>query len=236
MKKEEIAIIGIGRFGIEVINNLANIKEKTIIAIDIEKKSIDKIIGVDTAYFGDASDQEFLKSLSLESASVFVIGVGKNIQSSLLIASIVKTLYPKARIIARTVSHQHEQILKQIGVTELVNPERSAARRAAIKVLSPLVSRLSSVSDKIFELDGGVVLVKIAVPEAFFEKQLMSIELPTGINFSLIYRKNTNIFVPSGETVFKKNDQAIIVGKTDDILKVIDKFDIGNVHDKTIAW
>ncbi len=235
MKNLEVAIIGTGRFGTGVIEKLSTYKNINIIAIDTNEKILAKLTGVDSIYVGDASDEDFLTSQGLDSVDVFVVGIGENIQSSLLIASSIKTNFPKARIIAKSVSKQHEQILNQIGVTELVNPERSAARRASIKVISPIASQLSSMSEQIFEIDGGVALVKIVIPKAFHKLSLKDIDIPLGINVCLLYR-NGEAFIPNGDTIFEPKDEAIIIGKTNDLLNIIQEFQIERVHDKTIEW
>jgi trk system potassium uptake protein TrkA len=91
MAKKEIAIVGVGRFGSSVIEKIKDIPHLDIIAIDSNEEHLKKEDNLSKYYIGNAAEDNFLNSLGLDSVDVFVVGIGDNIQASLLIASIIKS-------------------------------------------------------------------------------------------------------------------------------------------------
>lgn len=222
MVVKEVAIIGVGKFGTGVIERIIDISHIDIIAVDNDETRLKRINNLKKYYVGDASDEKFLTSLGLKSIDVFVIGIGDNVEASLLIASIIKSNWPKSRIIAKAVTIHHEKILQQIGIKEIVNPERAAARGAALKIINPLIGSLITKNDEIRELEGGISLVKIKAFEKIINLKISKIDIPKAVSIVLIYKKGRP-YIVDGNTMIEKDDKILIIGKSAKIMSFIAK-------------
>jgi Trk K+ transport system NAD-binding subunit len=128
-RKNEIVIIGAGKFGSMVAQKLSEVSKYTIIVIDKNKENIDALAKyVDNGFVTNLAIGENLKSLGIQNSGTFVLGIGDNVQDSVIIASIIKKNYPKARIIAKAADNNHADILKSLGIEEVISPELAAAR------------------------------------------------------------------------------------------------------------
>ncbi|WP_313770818.1 NAD-binding protein [Mycoplasmopsis felis] len=112
---EEIAVIGLGRFGQAVVEQLIKLgKSITIIDEDEDKLKI-YADDVERLIVGDAAETKLLKSIGIEKFGTVVVAVLKNID----IISALLELKVK-NIIGRAIDRRRARILKQIGVDVIV--------------------------------------------------------------------------------------------------------------------
>ena len=161
-RKNEIVIIAAGTFGSLVAQKLSEVSKFTIIVIDKDQEKIDALTKfVDAGYLGNAASAEFLESIGLSNAGVFIVGIGDNVQDSLIVTSLLKKMFPKARVIAKATTQAQKEILLSLGVEDIISPEVAAARRAVEKVINPVLSKGIATS-AISEMDGGLSLIRVA--------------------------------------------------------------------------
>src|SRR5690606_38231518 len=118
---------------------------------------------------------------------------------NVMVTALFKNLGVK-RLISRSINTLHENVLKAIGVDEIVRPEEETAERWAKKLC------LSGIVDS-FELNKNYSIVEVKTPEYFVGK---SVE---GIGF----RKNYNIIIL---TILKQTIQNSFLGKSKHITTV----------------
>lgn len=222
LSHKEVVFFGTGRFGSQIIENISHLSNFRIIAVDKDQNNLKTLPkNVSELIVGDSSNEQFMKEIGVTEDNIFVIGIGGDIQSSLLTVVIIKKNFPNARIIAKAISDNHEIILRQLGVSEIINPEKSGARRAAVKLLNPLLDTYGSEKiGNIQELEGGMSLVKILLPERFINKKLKEVNLQREITVVLVYRKS----VPrnaNGDFLFQKGDEILILAKNSTIISFI---------------
>jgi len=216
MAKKEVLVIGAGKFGTEIINKIKSLPSYNLIVIDKDEENLRSLEGVDGVFVGDATEEKLLDDIGLESIDVFVIGIGSDIQSSILIASLLKSKY-KGKIIAKGVNDNHEQILRQLGVHSIINSERSAARRAIVQIVNPLAGE--RIKNEIVELDGGISMVRLPSPSEYHEQMIKDIKgLKTTI--VLVYKDGAPQIV-SGITVISAGDEIVHLGQSKDILELV---------------
>ena len=221
MAKKEIVIIGIGRYSYELIELLKDIPKYSIVAIDSDQKKLENVNGVKALLHGDSTDEEFMKSAGIENADFFIIGMGRDFKASLLTASIILENF-KGRVIAKSISTQHEQILNKLGVASVVIPEVSAARGTFNKIISP-ISLISSENSEISELSPGVCASQIKVPEELYSVSMRDANIPTGIVIPII-KRNKKAIIVNGDTVFKEGDEIVIMGSTSLLEKLMSSY------------
>ena len=219
----QFAVIGLGRFGYSVAETLIK-KGYEVLAIDNDEAKIEAVSDFATyAVQCDATDERALKAVSVQNVDVAVVSIGENIEASILIVMTLKELGVK-EIMAKAVTRLHGKILTNMGVTEVIYPERDAAIRLAHRLISPNVLEY-------LELAQGYSIEEIEVPGQFVGKPLREASIRTtyGINVIAIKRRVTKLVRgewqnveemnvnPDAEDILQKGDVMVIVGKEEDL-------------------
>lgn len=140
-------VIGLGRFGMALAQSLAAAGREILVA-DREQSKINQAAAfTDNAYRMDELTKENLEAIGLQECDVVVIGIGEQIDVSILATLTVLRLGVK-RVIAKAKSEEHGEVLKTLGA-EVVYPEKDMAVRLANKLIAPHVLEYISLSDDI---------------------------------------------------------------------------------------
>jgi trk system potassium uptake protein TrkA len=127
----QFAIIGIGAFGGELAKTLSD-EGAYVIAIDNNIKNIEQIKDyVSDAICFDGTDYELLETHGITKVDVAIIAIGEAFEPNVLISMNLLEAGVK-EVYARAGSHTQEQILKKIGITDVIHPERQVAERMGV--------------------------------------------------------------------------------------------------------
>jgi len=221
--KRQVAVIGLGRFGYGVAETLVK-KGCEVLAIDTDPEKVQVISDLATfAVQCDATDEKALRAISIQNVDVAVVSIGENVEASILIVQTLKELGIK-QIIAKGVTALQGKILKNLGVSEVIFPERDAATRLAQRLMSPTVFEY-------LELVPGYSVEEIAVPDEMSGLRLKEAQIQETYHINLIgIRKKVTRMVkgrmttdevfnvtPSSEDVIEKGDVLVVVGKQEDL-------------------
>ncbi|MFH2065308.1 MAG: TrkA family potassium uptake protein [Pseudomonadota bacterium] len=214
MKK--FAVIGLGKFGFHVAKALYE-DGNEVIAIDIDKSRVQAIDPHCTeAVVLNSTDREALKSLGLENMDGVLVSTGTKISISILICLYLQEIGVK-KILAKALDDDHEKILKRVGATEIIHPERDMALRISRSLSRPNVLDFIPISD---EFD----LLQVGPPREFIGKNLKELNLRAKYNVHIIAIKElvpeNFLLVPPATFVIKDSDILIMLGKSDDIKKI----------------
>lgn len=214
MKK--FAVIGLGNFGFHVAKSLYN-DGNEVVAIDTNKTRVQAIDPFSSeAIVMDASDNEALRALGLEHMDGVVVSTGTKISTSVLICLHLQEIGVKT-ILAKALDEDHEKILKRVGATEIIHPERDMALRVSRGLSTPNVLDFIPLS-KDFDL------VQVAPPKEFLNKSLKELNLRAQYNAQIIAAKDLTsknmILAPLANFVVKDNHLLIMLGKSEDIAKI----------------
>ena len=221
--KRQVAVIGLGRFGYGVAETLIR-KGCEVLAIDVDPEKVQSISDLATfAVQCDASDDKALRAISIQNVDVAVVSMGENLEASILIVQTLKEIGVK-QIIAKGVSPLHGQILQNLGVTEVIFPERDAATRLAQRLISPNVFEY-------LELVPGYSVEEVAVPDHLSGLRLGEAQIRENyqINVIGIKKKVTRMVkgrmvsdevfnvTPSLDDVIEKGDVLVVIGRQEDL-------------------
>jgi trk system potassium uptake protein TrkA len=214
MKK--FAVIGLGTFGFYVARNLYE-NGNEVIAIDIDKARVQAMGAYSTeAVVMDATDKEALNSLGLETMDGVIVSTGTNISIGVLICFYLNEIKVK-KILATALDEDHAKILKKVGATEIIHPERDMAIRVARNLSTPNVLDFIPLSK---EFD----LIEVNPPIEFIGKSLKELNLRAEFNVHIIAIKEqlaeNFVLVPSSSYVIKNSDILIMLGKADNLKKI----------------
>ncbi len=216
----QFAVVGLGRFGFQVAETLAE-KGVPVIAIDINETLVEKAKNiVSDAIQLDSTDEEALKASGIASVDVAVVSMGEDVESSILTTALLKNMGIK-EIVTRATTDLHAQILGRVGATRVVFPEKDMGLRVAHSILAPSVLEY-------FELGADYNLAEISVKGEFVGKSFSELDLRTrfGVTVIMIMKKLWETTkegkptekevreLPNPDYVVKEGDILVVVGNS----------------------
>ncbi|WP_218192346.1 potassium channel family protein [Brachybacterium vulturis] len=149
-----VAVIGLGRFGQSLALELMD-EGAEVLGIDVREDTVQALNGrITHAVVADATYEDVMRQLSIPEFERVVIAIGSDIQSSILVTSLLLR-FGVQKIWAKAVSDPHGLILEQLGIPHVIYPEKDMGRRVAHLVLG-------SMQDFI-EIDTDFAMVKTAL-------------------------------------------------------------------------
>ena len=211
--KQQIAVIGLGRFGAAVAEELHKAGHD-VIGIDSDRNIVQHIAAkIPHAVQVDAVDENALKQLGIESYDGAVIGITDELETSILITLVLKHLNVK-QIIVKARNEMHGEILERVGADRVVYPERDTGLRLAHSWSS------ADITDSLDIVD-GYEIIRVQLPERFVGLQVN--ELVSALNevqLIMIARGSIVIEFPESAEVLQIDDVLILSGK----VKAIENF------------
>jgi trk system potassium uptake protein TrkA len=204
---EGVVVIGLGRFGTSLAMELLD-SDTEVLGIDADAKTVQALAGTLTYVVeADSTDEEALRQLSVHEFERAVIGIGTNLEASILTASVLLG-FGIANVWAKAISHSHARILEQLGVHHVVRPEHDMGRRVAHLVRGRMLDYI--------EFEDGFAMVRTRPPEALLDRPLgeTHIRRDHGVTVVAVKRANEDFTYASAETVLERGDQVIVSGRT----------------------
>ncbi len=213
------AVFGLGKFGVSLATTLYNMGQE-VIAIDKRKERIDEIKDkVSVAIRVESTDEDALKSLSLDDVDVAVVCFEGNFEASILTTIILKNIIKLPKVIVRADSHIQGNALIKIGADSIVYLEEDMGKRLAKAIAA------YTATEK-FEIMPGYDLVEVKVPQFMVGKSLKDLKLRNNYKVNVVFIKKEkeseemDIF-PDPEYVFQEGDLLWIIGKEKDLKRVL---------------
>ncbi|MBN2033889.1 MAG: TrkA family potassium uptake protein [Deltaproteobacteria bacterium] len=210
------AVIGLGNFGFYAAKSLYE-DGNEVVAIDLDKTRAHAIDPYSTeAIVLDATDNAALKSLGLETMDGVIVSTGTKISTSILICLHLQEMGVK-KILAKALDEDHGKILKRVGATEIIHPERDMAIRISRNLSRPNILDFIPLAE---DYD----LVQVGPPKEFIGKTLNELNLRAQYNVHVIAIKelvpDNFLLVPPADFLIKDSDILIMLGKSEDIKKI----------------
>ena len=214
MKK--FAVIGLGKFGFHAAKALFE-DGNEVIAIDTDRNKVQAIDPFATeAIILNAMDKESLRSLGLEEMDAVIVSTGTSSSISIMICLYLNELGVK-RILAKALDPDHEKVLRRVGATEIIHPERDMALRISRSLSRPNMLDFIPLSA---EFD----LIQIEPPKEFVGLSLKDLNLRAKYEVHIIAIKKHYpedfVLVPQASYVIQATDTLIILGKSEDIKRI----------------
>ncbi len=213
-KKTDIAVIGLGSFGSNVVKNF--IKEGVdVTIIDKDETTINKLSPLcDNAFIADSTQSEALRKIGIQNYDCVIVAIGQDLNASILTTLTLKELDVET-IIVKASDENHAKILNKIGADQIVYPDREMGKRVSMQVLYGSLSEL-------VELNEVQVMAQLIVSNPdFIGKTLESLNITNKYNVIIsAIRREDEVIIPSAQETLHKNDLLIVVGETDKVEKL----------------
>ena len=210
MAHKSFAVIGLGQFGRSVVHELVDNK-MDVIAIDNNEEVANEVAAeLPTTFIADSTDEKALREIGVNDVDVAVVAFGDNQEASVLTTVILRELGIK-NIIVRVDDDYYVPIMKKLGATEVITPQKAAG--------AALANRIGNEDfQDYYKLDSKYSVVSIIVNPAFMPITLKEMSPKTfyGVNVVLIKRGNKS-FVPGGTDSLLPDDTVYVVGTAKEI-------------------
>ena len=211
---KSVLVIGLGRFGRHLSRKFIE-EGSAVLAIEKDETRADWAVNiVNEIQIGDATNEDFIKSLGVNNFDICVVAVGDNFQTALEITVLLKD-FGAEYIIARASRDVHRKLLLRNGADHVVYAEREIAEKIAIKYGA------KNVFDYL-ELTPDIAIYEIKIPESWLNKTIIEKAVRTRYHVSILAtKKNGRIFpLPPTNHVFAADETLIVMGTAKSIKEI----------------
>ena len=205
-----MVVIGLGRFGKSLALELMD-KDVEVLGIDDDPRTVERLAGRLTHVVqADSTNEEALRQLSVHEFDRAVIGIGSDLEASILTSSILVNFGIRS-IWAKAISYSHKRILTQLGVHHVVRPEHDMGKRVAHLVRGRMLDYI--------EFDDGYAIVKTMPPESLHGLPLgeSRVRSKFGVTIVGVKRAGEDFTHATPETVVHDGDLIIVSGPEDKV-------------------
>lgn len=201
-------VIGLGRFGKSVAKTLYN-NNQTVVVIDEVEEIIQDVVDRNIVSDGiilDATNEKELKKIVNDNFDTAFVCIGSNLESSILITLALKEIGVK-NIICKAKTTTQGKVLKKIGATQVIYPEKRMGEEIALRTLH------SSIMEY-FKFSENYGIFELKAPNRFYNKTLKELDLRKKYDINIIGIKdnvdepNVN---PNPDTIIKEGSILLVM-------------------------
>ena len=210
---KSILLIGLGRFGRHIAIKLDELNHQ-VMAVDNNESRVEAVLPyVRNAQIGDATNEDFIRSLGVRNFDVCIVAIGTDFQSSLETTSLLKELGAKM-VVSRAARDVHAKFLLRNGADEVVYPEKQLASWTAIRYSA----------DHIFdyvELDEEHGIFEISIPDAWIGKTVGELDIRKKYNVNIMALRCNGVLDMNiaSETLLGDDQTMLVLGNIKNIQK-----------------
>ena len=209
MARQQVLVIGLGRFGTAVARELERLGHE-VLAIDANEQAVNDVArDVTHAVQADASDEDALRAVGADQFHTAIVAISSKAEPSIFATMVLKRLGVRT-VIAKAGDRLHAEILTRVGADRVIQPEQETGTRLAHSFNVPNV---------IDYLDVGPSfgIEKVRPPAAFVGKTLGELELKNRMGVTPIaLRRGQNVIInPAREERVAQGDELILIGRDD---------------------
>ncbi|GGS54197.1 potassium transporter [Planobispora rosea] len=205
---DAVMVIGLGRFGGALATELA-VRGVEVLGVDNDSRNVQEFSARLThAVCADSTDADAMTQLGAAEFGRAVVGIGTDIESSVLTTSILVDL-GLADIWAKAISRQHAQILRRVGAHHVVQPEADMGERVAHLVTGRMLDYV--------EIDEDYALIKTKAPAWAAGRALreLGIRKTYGVTVVGIKKPGVGFTYATPDTVIQAGDTLLVTGDAD---------------------
>lgn len=209
MARQQVMVIGLGRFGSAVARELERLGHE-VLAVDRNEQLVNEVApSVTHALQLDAADEAALRSAGAGDFQAAIVAISSDAEPSIFATMVLKRL-GVPNVVAKAGSQLHGEILARVGADRVVFPERETGLRLAHSFNVPNVIDYLDVAPN-FGIE------KIRPPASFIGRSLGELDLKTRLGLTPIaLRRGQQVFVnPARDERVAEGDELILIGRDD---------------------
>ncbi|MGE3855483.1 MAG: TrkA family potassium uptake protein [Dehalococcoidia bacterium] len=205
--KQQVAVIGLGRFGSAVAIELVRLGHD-VLGVDSDMNAVQRLSNqLSHVVQADAIDEETLTRLGVGDFDAAIVGITESLETSILATLMLKRL-GVPRVVVKARNETHGDILARVGADRVVYPERDTGVRLAHSWTS------TAITDSLDVIEGYAVS-KVAVPALMVGKTIGE-AMATGdfqMALLLLARGPRVTVYPNSDTQLREGDVLVIGGE-----------------------
>ncbi len=212
---KSVLIIGLGRFGRHMAQKLIEDGNEVLAVEKNEERADNAVSLIRDIEIGDATNEDFIRSLGVDNFDMCVVAIGDNFQAALEVTVLLKDMGSKF-VIARASRDVHKKLLLRNGADHVVYAEREMAERLAIKYGD------NNIRDYI-ELSPEYSIYEIAVPTGWCGKSILEKNVRSKYHVSILATKKGGKIhpLPHPDHVFVPEETLMVLGNRDHIRQLL---------------
>lgn len=213
---KSILIIGLGRFGRHMALKLIE-EGNDVMAVEDNVERADELApAIRNIQIGDATNEDFLRSMGVGNFDVCVVSICDNFQTALEITVLLKDLGARY-VVARANRDIYKKLLLRNGADHVVYAEREVAERLAVRY-----GTSNSVFDYI-ELTPEYGIYEIALPDGWAGHSILDMQVRSRYHISILAIKRGRSMqpMPHPDYVFEEGVTLMVMGSHKDIKMLI---------------
>ena len=211
MKKRQVAVLGLGRFGQAVATELTRLGHE-VLGVDESERAVQAVADeVTHSAQADITDEDALRELGIGQMDAVIVAVSSAVEASILCTVLVKQL-GVPRIISKASSALHGSILHQVGAHRVVYPERETGLRVAHSFAAPSVRDYLDVAP-------GFGIARMPITKALTNQTLGDLDLrrSSGVTVLALHRGDNVTLHPGATELLREGDDLIVAGLDEDL-------------------
>lgn len=217
MKKKQIVVVGLGRFGSSVCKELYKLGHE-VMGLDMDPDKVENIAEfASQASVADATDKSQLKALGVRNFDQAIVAIGDDLQASVLCTLMLKEIGLE-KIWVKARDQQHKKILEKVGADRVIQPEYEMGIRTAHHVDS------EKIVDYI-DLSKDYSIVEMVATKKVADKTLFQLGIRVKFNcITLAIKKGEDVNIaPHPDDVIGLGDILVVMGHRNDLKKLEEK-------------
>lgn len=205
-----VVVLGLGRFGTSLALELVR-RGSEVLGLDSDPVLVQRYADDLThAAVADTTDAEALQQLDVPDFSRAVVGIGTNLEASILTTAVLVDL-GIPHIWAKATSRQHGRILQRIGAHHVVLPEFDMGERVAHLVTGRMIDYI--------EFEEDFAMVKTIAPGEILDRPLSAsgVRARHGITVVAVKRPGEEFTYATPDTVVHRGDVLIVSGRINQV-------------------
>ena len=212
---KSILIIGMGKFGHHLCENLLKLGND-VMAVDIsEDKVADMIYKVTNIQIGDCTNPQVVRSFGVGNFDIVFVCIGSNFQNSLEVTSLVKEMGAK-HVISKANRDIHAKFLLRNGADEVIYPDRDIAEKLSVRYST------DHVFDYI-ELTPEYSIYEIPPLPEWVHKSIREVDIRNRYHISVlgIKREGRAQLMPPADYVIQAQEHLMVISKREHIEHIL---------------
>jgi trk system potassium uptake protein TrkA len=203
--KKVFAVLGLGRFGLKLVEELSH-HNVDVIALDINEENVNKASEfINNAFVCDITNEAALKELGINNVDHAVVSIGSNLQSTIISTIILKEFGIK-KITVRVDDDYYIPVVKKLGATDIVSPQKLAGVRLANKIVSDTFIDY-------YNLSNEFCIVEISVDDHITPLNIQELNPRNRFEVNLLLiQRDKKVFSPKGTDNILPNDVLFVFG------------------------
>lgn len=204
---ESVLVVGLGRFGGAVANELVDLGFE-VLGVDDDGERVQYFAERLTHVLqADTTSEAALRQLGAADFRIAIVAIGTDIEASILTTAALADIGVKT-IWAKAVTEAHGRILARIGADHVVYPERQMGQRVAHQVGGGIIDW--------FQLDADFAIVETVAPAVVVGRSLAQVGIRAryGVTVVCIKPAGQSFTYATADTVVAQGDVLVVAGPT----------------------